>query len=289
MTNNLNLFGGQGLRYVFWALWDSADPDFISGTDGSLTSGEDSGAGRAQGINDLTIAVPEATIIDRPGDNSNLGSFIANPSSGPSGNDVYISFDQLFDVAATTRAIKAEGPHDISLSSNSCFVFTPIFIVVNSPAMSDESGSIGEDGWAVEEYLYTFVQPQSVAAKALNTPHNYTHKLIFNERGTLHYGETITEANYGVTKAWKTDPYWSPYPIFYHVYVGDGQATQTFTLDKVPVADDGDALQIWDEGAKLTHTTNYAVNTTTGLVTFVDTTPGDGDFAVCKVMFAPDC
>ena len=289
MTNNLNSFGGEGMRFAYWGLWDTASPDFIAGTSGTLSAGEDSGMGRALGISDLSLAIPEATIIDRPGDNGILGSFIANPTSGPTGTATYISFDQAFDIAATKRKIKAVEAHDISLSSNVCYNFAPIHMVVNSPAFSDESGSIGEAGWEVEEYLYVFVQPTSVAAKAINAAHNYTHRLVFNERGILPYGETITESNYGLTKAWKTDPYWSPFPVFYHTYVGDGGAAQTFTLDKLPVVDDGEHLQIWDNGTSLVHTTNYSVNVSTGLVTFVNTDPATGQFAVCKVLYTPDC
>lgn len=289
MTNNLNNYGGQGMRYIFWSLWDSISPSYIAGTSGTLSASEDSGMGRALGISNLATATPEAPLVDRVGDNGLLGSFITNPVSGPNGSTVFGSFDQTFDTKVTQRSINAEGPHDISLSSNRCYEFLPIFLVVNSPASSDASGSAGEAGWVVEEYLYTFVQPLSVVAKVINTAHEYTHRLIFNERGTLPYGETITNDNYGVIQAWKTDPYWSPFPVFYHTYVGDGGATQTFTLDKIPVVDDGDHLQIWDNGSKLTHETNYAVNVTTGLVTFVSTDPADGQFAVCKVLFTPDC
>jgi hypothetical protein len=289
MTNNLNAFSAQGMRFAYWALYDTASPSYIAGTSGTLANAADSGMGRALGISEFTATVPDAPIIDIVGDNGLIGSMIANPVTGPNGTAAYGSFDQTFDTAATNRVIKTEGPHDISLSSNVCYQFDPIFLVVNSPGFSNVSGSQGEAGWIVEEYLYTFVQPTSVSSKSMNTAHSYTHRLIFNERGTTHYGETITEGNYGVTKAWKTDPYWSPNPIFYHTYVGDGGSSQTFTLDKIPVADDGNALQIWDNGSKLTHTTNYTVNTTTGVVTFVGTDPAAGQFAVCKVQYAADC
>ena len=74
-----------------------------------------------------------------------------------------------------------------------------------------------------------------------------------------------------------------------HTYVGDGATAQTFTLGKIPVADDGNSLQIWSNSTGLVHTTNYSVNLTTGLVTFVATDPADGEFAVCKMMFTPGC
>jgi hypothetical protein len=289
MTNNLNQFGGQGARYVFWGLWDSGSPNYIAGTDGSLSSGEDSGMGRALGISNFGANTPEGSEIPRPGDNGVLGNFLSNPTTGPNGNTEFISFDQTFDIAVTQRLIHPEGPHDLSLVSSRCFEYSPIFLVVNSPGMSDEAATKGEDGWIVEEYLYVKVQPTSVAAKGINAVHSYTHKLVFNERGVLPWGEAITAVKYGLTEAWKSDPYWSPYPIYYHTYVGDGGAAQTFTLDNPPVADDGNALQIWEAGTKLVHTTNYSASTSTGLVTFVGTDPAASAFAICKVQFAPSC
>jgi hypothetical protein len=289
MTSNLNRFGALGVRYEFWALWDSASPNYIAGTDGSLAAGEDSGMGRAKGVQEINANTPAATAQSRQGDNGVLSTFIVNPTDSPAGSQNFGSFDQIFDVAATGRAIKAEGPHDISLSSNQCYTFKPMFLVVNSPASSDETGSVGEAGWQVIEYLYTFIQPLQVTTTTSNTPHVYNHTLVFNERGVLPYGETITTDNYGLTQAWKTDPYWSPYPVTYHTYVGSGGSAQTFTLDETPAAADANALQIWDNGTKLEYTTNFAVSTSTKVVTFVSTTPASGHFAVAKYQFVPGC
>jgi len=289
MTNNLNEFGGQGIQIVHWCLYDTVSKQYIAGTSGTLASGEDSGMGTLQGASSFSASIPEAVSIPRPGDNGNLGNFQSASADSPTGTDTYVSFNQTFDIKATDRLINAVGPHDVSLLSGKCQTYTPVFFVVNSPAMSDESGSEGENGWVVEEYYYAFAQPLSVADKSINTAHNYTHKLTFNERGTMPWGEAITAVNYGVDSAWKSDPYWSPYPVYYQTYVGDGASTQTFTLDKIPVADDGDALQIWEAGVSLVHSTNYAVSTTTGVVTFVGTDPADGAFAVCKVMYNSSC
>ncbi len=288
MSNNLNNFGAQGITYAFWALWDSVSANYIAGTDGTLAAGEDSGMGRLLGITDLSAPAPEAVSIPRPGDNANLGSFISNPTDGPSGTDAFASFDQVFDTAATDRVIETEGPHDISYASNKCNIYKPLFLVTNSPAQSDEAATKGEWGWQVEEYLYVYAQSLSVSAKTINAAHSYTHRLVFNERGVKAWGEAFTEVANGVTQAWKSDPYWSPLPVYYHTYVGDGQAAQTFTLDQIPATADADHLQIWEAGAGLIYTTNYAVDAA-GLVTFVGTDPANDAFAVCKVMFNPGC
>jgi len=289
MTNNLNNFGALGTRYIYYALWDATNPLYISGADGNLANGEDSGMGRLLGMSDMSVTIPEAPSIPRPGDNGLLGTFIANPVDGPTGTTAFASFDQVFDTAATGKLINAVGPHDISLTTSRCNVYRPMAIVVNSPAMSDEAATKGEAGWQVEEYLYVFAQPTSVSAKGINTAHSYTHKLIFNERGIMLNGKAITAVEYGVTEAWKTDPYWSPYPVHYHTYVGDGGAAQTFTLDKIPYAADGTALQITVAGVDLIYTADFSVSATTGLVTFVGNIPAAGAMAECKILFNPDC
>ena len=115
--------------------------------------------------------------------------------------------------------------------------------------------------------------------------------ITWTDRGVMPYGEAFTSVAWGRTKFWKLDPYWSKYPVYYETYRGDGGAAQTFTLSNsiLPYADDGTALQIWEAGTKLTHTTNYTVSTTTGLITFVATDPADGAMTVCKVCYVDSC
>lgn len=289
MTDNLNQYNAMGARYLFYSVYHATLPDYIAGVNTALAAGEDSGAGRAIAIKEVTSTTPGAPVLTADGDNGILGTFLGNPTDSPAGGLGFGAFDQDFDVLAMAKTIHAEGPHDLSISSNRCNEYTPIHIVVNSPAMSQVSGSVGESGWQINEYLYTFVQGTSSNSISINTPHEYTHTLAFNERGVTPWGETISNTDYGVTQGWKFDPYWSSHPVYYHVYRGDGGAAQTFTLDQIPYADDGTALQIWDNGTKLVHTTDYTVSTTTGLVTFVSTDPAAGNMAVCKVVFNPSC
>lgn len=289
MTDNLNKFNALGAKSCYYAVWHATSSNYISGTNSALAAGEDSGMDRLLGLSEFTANTPAASSVGVGGDNGNISSFMVTPADAPSGNTVFGAFDQTFDTIATDREIKTEGPHDLIGTSSGCNVFVPVFIVVNSPAYSQESGSIGEAGYQVTEFLYVFAQGMSVNTMSLNTPHDYTHSLTFNDRGVTPWGETITNGNYGRTRLWKIGPYWSTHPVFYHTYDGTGGAAQTFTLDKVPYADDGDALQIWDNGSKLAHTTNYTVSATTGLVTFVGTDPASGHFGVCKVMYNESC
>lgn len=289
MTNNLNDFGAIGARFAFYALYDNASPSFIAGTDGSLASAEDSGMGRLLGFQNLANTVPQATNEPRLGDNGTIGAFTVNPATVPSGTSAFGSFDQVFVTSVTGRTIKTEGPHDLSLATLNCNEYKPVFVVVNSPATSDAAGSIGELGYQVEEYLLVTVDDNSVADKSTNTQHIYTASFNYSDRDTTPWGETIIDGDYGVTRAWKFDPYWSPNPVTFHTYVGDGGAAQTFTLDLTPAGEDANNLQIWEAGTKLIYTTNYTVVASTGVVTFVGTDPAAAAFAVAKYQFVPGC
>lgn len=289
MTDNLNKFNALGARSMHYSVWHATQTNYISGTNDALANGEDSGMGRVLGISEFAATTPAASSVPSLGDNGVLSAFMVNSTDAPSGNTVFGAFDQTFDAIAMDKTIKTEGPHDLTGSSSSCNVFVPIFIVINSPAYSQETGSIGEAGYEVQEYLYAFAQGTSVNTTSINSPHDYTHILTFNDRGVTPWGETITNANYGRTRLWKFDPYWSTHPVFYHPYVGTGGAAQTFTLDEIPYVDSAVGLQVWEAGTKLTHTTNYSVNTTTGLVTFVGTDPAAAAMTVCKVLYTPTC
>ena len=289
MTDNLNKYNALGARSAHYAIWHATQANYISGTNSALGNGEDSGMDRVLGISDFSATTPAAGSVGVGGDNGNISSFMVTPADAPSGTTVFGAFDQTFDTVATDRTIKAEGPDDLSITSSSCNVYVPVFIVINSPAYSQTTGSLGEAGYQVQEFLYVFVQGLSVNTTSINTPHDYTHSLTFNDRGVTPWGETFTNGNYGRTRAWKFDPYWSTHPVFYHTYVGDGGAAQTFTLDEIPYVDSAVGLQVWEAGTKLTHTTNYSVSTTTGLVTFVGTDPAAAAVAVCKVKYTATC
>lgn len=288
MTNNIEQLAGFGTKYTFFGIRDSASPNYVAGTSGTLAAGEDSGMGRLLNMSDITATTPEAPQITSTGDNGPANTFKSNPTDSPSGSMAFATFDLVFDTKAIGQVIYAEGPHDIALSSTRCYDFKPVVIVVNSPAKSNASATYGEQGYQVEEYWQVETQPMSVASKATGAAHSYTHSLSFDEVARTPYGE-LAVTNYLVNTAWKTMPYWSKYPVVYHTYVGDGQSAQTFTLDYLPYAEDGTALQIWINGTKQTYTTNYTVDNETGVVTFVSTVPASGAFAVCKVMFVPTC
>jgi hypothetical protein len=291
MTDNLNAFNALGMKSAWGQIWHDTSANYVCGTDPDLTNGENSGMMRLTGVSDFGVTTPTASSQGIPGDNGIIASYMVNSTDAPSGNMSWGSYPQEFYVAAMKKVIKAEGVHDLTGSSTSCNEFRPIHMVVNSPAKSDVSGSAGEAGYMVTEYLYGFIQDMGNEAMTVNGNVVFTGYTTWNDRGVTPWGETITSGNYGRTRLWKFDPYWSKYPVYYETYVGDGGAAQTFTLSNsiLPYVASASGLQIWDNGSKMTYTTNYSVNITTGLVTFVGTDPAAGQFAVCKVCYSDSC
>lgn len=288
MTNNLNAFAGIGSKIVYYGLRDGTSINYVAGTDGSLAAGEDSGMARLIKHSDLGVSKPQAQATSSSGDNGVGHTWMVNPTDAVQGTMGFATFDQTFNTKINNDTIYAEGPSDIAVESNECYDFQPMVIVVNSPAKSSESATWGEQGYMVTEYWYVNVQDLGFGSTSVNTPHSYTHALSFHGFGYTPYGEAVS-TNYNVNRAWGTKPYWSKHPVYYHTYVGDGTSAQTFTLGQIPYEDSVNGLEIWEAGTKLAHSTNYSVNTSSGLVTFVSTDPADGAFTVCKVRHLADC
>lgn len=243
--------------------------------------------GRLLGFQEAGLTVPEAEAIINSGDNGILSTFLLNPNTAIEGNLNFGVMDLAFEAGTTSRLIEIEGDYDQIVDTAKCLVFADIFLVVNSPAKSKESGSSGSSGYLVTEYLKINVQPQG-SAISNRTVHQALMKVIANETGNLPSGQTILDADYGLTQGFRRR-YWSPYPVYYHVYQGNGGAAQTFTLDNPPIAANGNALQIWFDGTAQVYTTDYTVDTGTGVVTFVGTDPAAGVKAIARVQYNPSC
>ena len=289
MTDNLNKFSGSGARLVYYDLWHATNSNYVCGTNTALGNGEDSGMARLTGIFELGGTTPNASATPRLGDDGVVCTFMTSSSEAPSGNTIFGVYDQNFIANVMDKVVKAEGPHDMLGSSTSCNTFTPFHLVINTPAFAQDSGYEGESGYEVTEYLYGYAQDTSVNSQSHNTPHDYTQFLTFTDRGVMPYGEAFTNVAWGRTRMWKIGPYWSTHPVYYHTYIGDGGAAQTFTLGQIPYVAAVEGLQVWDDGVKMTYTTNYSVNITTGLVTFVGTDPSAAGVVVCKGLFEPTC
>ncbi|GAG34365.1 unnamed protein product, partial [marine sediment metagenome] len=97
---------------------------------------------------------------------------------------------------------------------------------------------------------------------------------VVSERGKRIDGSAVTTVKYGNTSLLVLR-YWSPNPIMYGVYIGDGNADQTFTIPYAlavsPIT--AASLKLIEAGVEMTTTVDYTATASTGVVLF--TVAGD--------------
>lgn len=264
-----------------WLFYGSILSGYVQGVATSaLANAADDGMERLKGFVSDTLTIPEGGVIPVPADGGIASSYRQLPQTSVTGALVGTELKEAFINLMAGTKLYTQQQHDEIIDSIKCLEFKDMFFVLNVPAKSQESATLNQQGWEVTEYF--LVQGQETGnARANGAVTNVNFALLMDEVDTTPYGESITDANFGVTQGYRKR-YWSPYPVYYHTYIGDGNVSQTFDLDYAPVTADGDALIIWQNGTKLTYTTNYTVSSTT--VSFV-TDPAAASYNVCRVQF----
>ncbi|MHC4620648.1 MAG: hypothetical protein ACYTEQ_23110 [Planctomycetota bacterium] len=196
--------------------------------------------------------------------------------------------DQIVAAAATNRLVKNEGPHDYVGGSNLCLTFNPMCFVINRPgAVRDSGANYGQIGWEVTEIWNSLADIKMFNQVGRGVQSQQITELTVNHVGKTIWGETITSADFGVTRLWGLEPYWSEKPVTYHTSVGDGIVT-TVTLDETPASEDGDGLQAWADGVSKAYTADYTVVAATKVVTF-GVAPAAGVRWVMKYLYNKSC
>ena len=280
---NSNAYSVLGVQYTFWAALSGTYPMGVTGT---IANGGSAGMGRLRGVQDVNITMPLGETVYVPGDNGTATSFKTQPKELPSGTMTLGVLDQIFAGKSNGMAIYAEGDWDELGDGPACYNFSDICLVFNSPANAQESGNLDEAGWVVTE-VYKIQNQAAILAQmqsgaAVTFPNNITCK-----RATANLtGRAFSAANDSSTSL-VVKQYMSDYPVTYHTYIGDNSAT-TVTLNETPAAASGTAVQYWLAGVKKTYTTDYSVNTSTKVVTFV-AAPGTAAKAIIRYKFVPTC
>lgn len=289
---NTENYGATGAQYAFWAIKSGVVPH---GTDGALESGEDSGMAQAKYITSVNLAFPEDRRIALRGDNGTWAQQVLPADTLPSGASAFGMFDSSFAVAVAKNGIQVSGQYDQVANGVSCREYAPIAMVINSPAKSGETATLGESGWQVTEFLLLDVSNQNPGEMSIDTAQTYSYSLTANEVAYTLYGEAFNDGS----ATWSRNraiaiQYSSPFPVTYHTYIGDGTASQTVTLDYTPAAETQNAVQVWDftpstqSVTQLDITTNYTISASTKTVTFV-TDPSDGNAQIIRYQFDPSC
>lgn len=284
MATGVNSFSSLGLKIVYWAAKNGAYPNGTTAT--PLANGSASGMGRLTGVSGLSVTEPDSPIITAAANNGVLVQFVGEPQELPSGTLTQVALDQQFAAVATGVKLHAEGDYEYLPGFPACFNYADLFLVVNAPAKSTEPGTFGLSGWEVTEYFLVNAQVKSGGDKQTNTVSELSSPLTLNRVATLPSGVAISATDYGTTQMSKR-VYWAEHPITYHVFVGDGTTT-TVTLNETPAAANGNRVQVWNNGTLLAYTTDYTVNPTTRVLTYVSA-PGAGVVSVIRYAHVATC
>jgi hypothetical protein len=287
MAINVNSYAIKGIEYMFYAARIAGIPQGTSGS--ALANGGDAGMGRLGGVTGLDVSEPDAPTLPILGNNGVVGQFMGQPQALPSGTYTMTVFDQVFHTLSIGLAVEASGDYDMVGGFPQCFQFADLCFVINSPAQSQEAGSVGVSGWAVYEILMANAQSKLFSPWATNAVKEFNGAINVTLSDETLYGVALTNADWGSTKLAGIG-YWSPYPVTYHTFIGDNSDVAV-TLSETPVAANVTAVQAWQAGVQLTYGAgagNYTVNPSTKVVTF-GTAPGAGVEVVIKYQFVAAC
>ena len=281
---NISQMTALGSRYTFFGVRVG---NYLNGaTSTTLANGVTAGMLRVNGVQNFAMTRPALSTVTVAGDNGKIGQYSIAPTDSVTGTLGTAVFDMNFETVMTKRTLKVSGGFDMTPLSNQCLSYENLVFVINTPAQSNESGTKGQAGYLVTELYSVQAQPTGQTF-GLNTSVVFEYTLSLNESDRDLFGTTLSGYNansvFGVQ-------YFSPKPIHYAVYVGDGTSGQaTATLDYDIAEASADAVQVAINGTAQTYSTHFTANLTTNKVSFVGTIPASGEIAVIRYMFNPKC
>lgn len=258
-----------------------------AGITGSLTAGNDAGFRRAKGFTQLAETRPAVEFVPAIGDNGVLGEFTQRAQEPVTANFGAAVFDQTLAAALDGRTVYTLSAWEVSMRTNKCTTLAQLAMIVNGRVISQETGTVGQEGWYT--ILYWNIKAQETGRTYSGTSAaglESVYALTASEVDTTWWEESIT-TNYGVSRSFASDPIISDYPITAHRFIRNAVAT-SFTVDETPAGADGTSVVAWNNGSLLTYTTDYTVTTATKTVTLAAAgTSGHDVFVLYE--FVPSC
>ena len=255
----------------------------------ALPNGTAQGMGRLKGFQTASVGKPAASAVAVLGDGGVIGGFMAQPQEIKGGDAAVAVVDHNFKALAEGYKVYVDGDYDIMGDTVSCAEYRPLMLVINTPALSQEAGTVGQSGWAVAEYWNVRAQvtgPAEYNGQEAGYVGQYTATMTMFATDVEPCGRAVTVANYGKREL-DSVLYWSPNPVTYHAFRGNGTTT-AITLDEKPAEANGLKVQVWIDGIAQSYTTNYTVDVTTKVVTFVSA-PSNGARVVVRYQFVYAC
>lgn len=277
-------FIANGVDLGFYGFVNSSG--YFRGNDPTTEPAAGSGTGspmkRVNGITQAPATVPAPTTQFVPGDNGTVGSFLNAPTETPSFALAKTVFDQLLGAYATGVKVFNHGNVSIVPLQPKNYDPPDMCWVLNSPSKKKDIGVDGVKAWS--GYFIPLSSAYELGRDSFATSQYATDQIqvaaTFATR--LIDGTPITNEDFS-TPASPALYFTSNYPLLFERFTGDGIQDE-FTLTVPPAA--AAELVICVNGVEQILTTDYTINLSTGLITFVDI-PASASVIVCQVGFDP--
>jgi hypothetical protein len=281
--SGINSFTAIGPQSVFWAAALNGLP---YGTTGTIAAGASAGMGRLKGVKSLELTEPDAESLVPTGDNGALDPFILQPNTAPTGTLTTSVRDQVFFTKSNGMKIATTGTRDLMGLIPACYNYGQIQLLVNSPAKSAETATIGEDGYVVNGLMSVRNNSKSITTMTERAIRDWTNNLVFSRSSKTMWGETWVTATHGST-SFVGFEFSSPYPIHIMTFIGDGTEDEV-TLSETLAEDSAANIQVWRAGTSLVFTTAFTADIATNKVTFV-APPAADTINIIVYGFVPGC
>lgn len=254
----INELAAVGVQYGYWYVLNGAYP---YGTTGTIANGSSAGGGRITGLRSVEITEPAVERLFPSGNNGALGvTFTMQPNELPTGNMTMGGLDQTFVGKSNGVILDTWAGWDILGFGPQCYNFAQMMFILNSPAKSLETATLGESGWLVTVLLKVENFATTMASMNERAVQEWANALTFSKSSTLPWGTPFTTVDNAST-AFIGVQFSSDYPVAAHTYVSDGTETD-FILDLTPVAASANAVMVVKNGATtpLAYTSGYTVD-----------------------------
>ena len=262
------------------------DGNVPKGITGSLSAASSASFRRLIGMTAFPENVPEAPLVEIQGDGGVIAQYRRQATGVIGIASTVTVFDQTAISEMTDKTVHTEGAWEISLRTRKCRSFKNMAAIVSGRAISQEAGTVGDEGWWTIFYWRLTIDQLNLPFASGNAT-QVPVQISANETDTTWWEEDMN-TNYDQSYAWASDPIISDYPLMVDTYIGDGQASQTTTLALTPAAANGTSVQAWEDGTKQAYTTDYTVVTSTRVLTHV-TDPANGADYVIVYEYVPTC
>lgn len=281
--SGVNSFTAIGPQSVFWAKAKNGLP---YGTTGDIAAGGSAGMGRLAGVKSLDVTEPDSETVTPTGNNGALDSYILAPNAGPTGTLTTSARDQVFTQASNGMKIATTGSRDLLGLIPACSNYGQIQLLVNSPAKSVETATIGEDGFVVNGLMSVRNNSKAFTTMTERAVRDWVNNMVFSRSSKTLWGEVWSTNTHGST-SFVGFEFSSPYPIHIKTFIGDGTIDEVL-LDE-PLAEANAAnVQVWRAGTSLVYTTAFSADVATNKVEFV-APPANGSINIIVYGYLPVC